>query len=61
MASKNAKTMAISWCHENEGVIMTHKLKTETLSQKIEHSGGVMLLPLSLLFGFVTFHIKCEI
>ena len=37
---------------------MTHKLKTETFSQKIEHSGGVMFLPLTPLFSFVTFHLK---
>ena len=36
---------------------MTHKLKTETFSQKIEHSGGVILLPLTPLFSFVTFHL----
>ena len=29
---------------------MTHKLKRETFSQKIEHSGGVILLPLTPLF-----------
>ena len=39
---------------------MTHKLKTETFSQKIEHSGGVLCLPLTPLFGFVTFHLKDE-
>ena len=37
---------------------MTHKLKTETFSQKIEHSGGVILLPLTPLFSFVTFHLN---
>ena len=37
---------------------MTHKLKAETFSLKIEHSGGVILLPLTPLFGFVTFHLK---
>ena len=37
---------------------MTHKLETETFSQKIEHSGGVILLPLTPLFSFVTFHLK---
>ena len=37
---------------------MTHKLKTETFSQKIEHSGGVILLSLTPLFSFVTFHLN---
>ena len=37
---------------------MTHKLKTETFSQKIELSGGVIVLPLTPLFSFVTFHLK---
>ena len=37
---------------------MTQKLKTETFSQKIEHSGGVFFLPLIPLFSFVTFHLK---
>ena len=37
---------------------MTHKLKTETLSQKIEYSGGVVFWPLTPLFSFVTFHLK---
>ena len=37
---------------------MTHKLKTETFSQKIEGSGGVTVLPLTPLFSFVTFHLK---
>ena len=37
---------------------MTHKLKIETFSQQIEHSGGVILLPLTLLFSFVTVHLK---
>ena len=37
---------------------MTHQLKTETFSQKIEHSGGVIVLPLTPLFSFVTFHLK---
>ena len=39
---------------------MTHKLKTETFSQKVEPSGGVILLPLTPLFSFVTFHLKEE-
>ena len=39
---------------------MTHKLKTETFSQKIECSGGVIVLPLTPLFSFVTFHLKNE-
>ena len=41
---------------------MTHKLKlkTETLSQKIEHSGGAFVLPLTPLFSFVTFHLKVD-
>ena len=39
---------------------MIHKLKTETFSQKIEHSGGVIVLPLTPLFSFVTFHLKSE-
>ena len=55
---KNAKTMPISWHREKDGFIMTHKLKTETFSQQIEHSGGVILLPLTLLFSFVTIHLK---
>ena len=33
--------MPISWRRENDGFIMTHKLKTEMFSQKIEYSGGV--------------------
>ena len=37
---------------------MTYKLKTETFSQKIEHSGGVIVLPLTTLFSFVSFHLK---
>ena len=37
---------------------MTHKLKTEMFSQKTEHSGGVILLPLTPLFSFVTFHLN---
>ena len=37
---------------------MTRKLKRETFSQKIEHSGGVIVLPLTPLFSFVTFHLK---
>ena len=40
---------------------MTHKLKTETFSQKIEHSGGVILLHLTPLFSFVTFHLNVKI
>ena len=57
---KNAKTMPISWRRKNDGFIMTHKLKTETFSQKIEHFGGVILLPLTPLFSFVTFHLICD-
>ena len=34
--------MPISWRRENDGFIMTHKLKPETFSKKIEHSGGVI-------------------
>ena len=52
--------MPISWRRENDGFIMTHKLKTETLSQKIEHSGGAFVLPLTPLFRFVTFHLKSD-
>ena len=37
---------------------MTHKLKTETFSQKIERSDGVIVLPLTSLFSFVTFYLK---
>ena len=37
---------------------MTHKLKSETFSQKIEHFGGVTCFPLTPLFSFVTFHLK---
>ena len=44
---------------------MTHKLKTETFSQQIEHSGGVFFFfffffffPLTPLFIFVAFHLK---
>ena len=37
---------------------MTHKIKTETFSQKTEHSGGIILLPLTSLFSFVTFHLN---
>ena len=50
--------MPISWRRENDGFIMTHILKTETFSQQIEHSGGVIVLPLTPLFSFVTFHLK---
>ena len=37
---------------------MTHKLKTETFSQIIEYSGGVIVVPLTPLFSFVTFHLN---
>ena len=37
---------------------MTHKLKTETFSQMIEHFGGAIFLSLISLFSFVTFHLK---
>ena len=37
---------------------MTHRLNTETFSQKIEHSGSAFFLPLTSLFSFVTFHLK---
>ena len=50
--------MPISWRRKNDGFIMTYKLKTETFSQKIEHSGGVIVLPLTPLFSFVTFHLN---
>ena len=40
---------------------MTHKLKTETFSQKIEYSGGIFFWPLTPLFSFVTFHLKCTV
>ena len=39
---------------------MTHKLKTEMFSQKIEYSGGVFFWPLTPLFSFVSFHLKRE-
>ena len=39
---------------------MTHKLKTETFSHNIEHSGSVIVLPLTPLFSFVTFHLNRE-
>ena len=55
---KNAKTVPISWRCENDGFIMTHKLKTETFSLQIVHSGGVIFLPLTPLYSFVTFHLK---
>ena len=54
---KNAKTMPISWRRENDGFIMTHKLKTEMFSQKIEYSGGVFFWPLTQ-FSFVSFHLN---
>ena len=54
MASKTPKPCR----RENDGFIMTYKLKTETFSQKIEHSSGVILLPLTPLFSFVTFDIN---
>ena len=38
---------------------MTHKLKTEMFSQKIEYSGGVFFWPLTPLFSFISFHLKC--
>ena len=50
--------MPILWRRENDEFIMTHKLKTQTFSQKIERSGGVILLPLTPLFSFVTFNLK---
>ena len=37
---------------------MTHKLKTEMFSQKIEYSGGVIFWPLIPLFSFVIFHLN---
>ena len=37
---------------------MTHKLKTEMVSQKIEYSGGVFFWPLTPLFSFVSFHLN---
>ena len=37
---------------------MTHKLKTEMFSQKIEYSGGVCFWPLTPLFSFVSFHLR---
>ena len=37
---------------------MTHNLKTEMFSQKIEYSGGVFFGPLTPLFSFVSFHLK---
>ena len=40
---------------------MTHKLKTEMFSQKIEYSGGVFFWPLTPLFSFVSFHLKLAI
>ena len=52
--------MPISWRRENDGFIMTHKLKTETFSQKIEGSGDVIVLPLIPLFSFVTFHLNLK-
>ena len=42
MTSKMPKPCLFQ-CHENDGIIMKHKLKTETFSQKIEYSGGVIL------------------
>ena len=55
------KTMPISWRRENDGFIMTTKLKTETSSQKMEYYGGVIVLPLTPLFSFVTFHLNKRI
>ena len=40
---------------------MKHKLRTETFSQKTEHSGGVIVLPLTPLFSFVTFHLNSDL
>ena len=40
---------------------MTHKLKTEMFSQRIEYSGGVFFWPLTPLFGFVSFHLNRHI
>ena len=37
---------------------MTHKLKTEMFSQKIEYSGGVFFWPPTPLFSFVSFHLN---
>ena len=37
---------------------MTHKLKTETFSRKIELSDGVIVLLLTPLFSFVTVHLN---
>ena len=53
--------MPISWRRKNDGFIMTHKLKTEMFSQKIEHSGGVIVLTQTPLFSFVTFHLKMNV
>ena len=39
---------------------MTHKLKTEMFSQKIEYSGGVFFWPLTPLFSFVSFHLNVK-
>ena len=39
---------------------MTHKLKTEKFSQKIEYSGGVFFWPLTPLFSFVIFHLNTK-
>ena len=40
---------------------MTHNLKTEMFSQKIEYSGGVFFWPLTPLFNFVSFHLNYKI
>ena len=50
--------MPISWRHENDGIYYDTQTKTETFSQKIEHSGGVIILPQIPLFSFVNFHLK---
>ena len=58
MTSKTPKPCLFHDVAKNDAFIMTHKLKTEMFSQKIEYSGGVFFRPLTPLFSFVSFHLK---
>ena len=40
---------------------MTHKLEAETFSQKIEHSSGVIVLPLTLHLALLPFTLNMQI
>ena len=55
---KNAKNMPCSWRHKNDVISMTHKLKSETSSQKIDVSADIIPGSLTLLTGFVIFDLN---